>query len=107
MKPFTLTLGFVCFLVVSGFAQKMNFDLSDNKWVGQDLAAGAPGGVYTCGPRKVKKEIVFTSEVTYELYDSYGQFVQKGLATSIDVSGLHKGIYYICFDNKAEKFIKK
>ncbi|MDQ3192853.1 MAG: T9SS type A sorting domain-containing protein [Bacteroidota bacterium] len=58
-------------------------------------------------PIKVAKEIVFTSETMFEIYDNYGNIVKKGFALKIDVSNLSKGIYYINYDSKMDQFMKK
>lgn len=59
-------------------------------------------------PAKVDKEIMFTGETMFEIFDMYGNIVKKGFSAKVDVSGLPKGAYYINYDNKTgEKFIKK
>ena len=58
-------------------------------------------------PLKVSKDLTFTAETMFEIYDSYGNIVKKGFANVVDCSNLKKGIYYINFDNKTDKFIKK
>lgn len=58
-------------------------------------------------PAKVSKDIYFSEETMYEIYDSYGNLVKKGIDKQVDASSLKKGIYYLNFDNKTEKFIKK
>ena len=61
----------------------------------------------TFGPVKVSTDISFSSETMFEIYDSYGNIVKKGFADKVDVSNLQKGIYYLNYDNKSEKFVKK
>jgi hypothetical protein len=61
----------------------------------------------TFSPMKVSKEIIFSEDTMYEIYDSYGNIVKKGFAKTIDVSNLTKNIYYLNFDNKMEQFMKK
>lgn len=61
-------------------------------------------------PKKVKKEINFSSkgnptETKYQIYDAYGNIVKKGFGSSVNCENLRKGIYYINFDNRNEKFI--
>lgn len=58
-------------------------------------------------PVKVKDDIDFTSETMFEIYDSYGNIVKKGFASKVDASNLSKGIYYLNYDNKTDKFVKK
>jgi hypothetical protein len=61
----------------------------------------------TFGPAKVDKELQFTSETMFEIYDSYGNIVKKGFSAKVDVSNLKKGTYFLNYDNKMDKFIKK
>lgn len=61
----------------------------------------------TFGPIKPSKVINLSSESLYEIYDSYGNIVKRGFGKDIDVSALDKGIYYLSFDNKIDKFVKK
>ena len=63
-------------------------------------------------PVKVNKELFFkandeSAETMFEIYNSYGNIVKKGYADKIDVSNLKKGIYYLNYDNKTDKFVKK
>lgn len=61
----------------------------------------------TFSPAKVSKEIIFSSETMFEIYDQYGNVVKKGFTKLIDASNLPKGVYYLNFDNKMSEFIKK
>lgn len=61
----------------------------------------------TFSPVKVAKDIIFTGETMFEIYDSYGNIVKKGFADKVDVSNLKKGIYYLNYDYKTDKFVKK
>lgn len=58
-------------------------------------------------PKKVKEEIVFTGETMFEIYDQYGNVVKKGFSKKVNVKNLKDGVYYLSYDNKTEKFIKK
>lgn len=63
-------------------------------------------------PIKVRNDVVFAVdgspiETKYEIYDAYGNIVKKGVGTQVDCSNLKKGAYYINYDNKNEKFLKK
>lgn len=60
----------------------------------------------TFSPRKVKKVLIFSHETMFEVYDAYGNIVKKGFANQIDVINLDKGIYYLNYDSKSERFIK-
>ena len=61
----------------------------------------------TFEPKKVGKTITFSAKNRYEIYDAYGNLVKKGYGDSIDCSNLAKGAYYLNYDNKNEKFLKK
>ncbi|MFH1321927.1 MAG: hypothetical protein ABII90_14905 [Bacteroidota bacterium] len=61
----------------------------------------------TFAPTKVSKEIIFSEETMYEIYDAYGNIVKKGFALTIDASNLKKGTYYINYDKEMGKFLKK
>ncbi len=67
----------------------------------------------TFSPAKASKDIFFQSpdkkaaETMFEIYDSYGNLVKKGFDKQVDVTGLAKGVYYLNYDNKTDKFIKK
>ena len=61
----------------------------------------------TYTPVKVTKEITFSSETLYEIYDQYGNVVKKGFGKSVDCGNLAKGVYYLNYDNKTAEFIKK
>ncbi|MCC7050190.1 MAG: T9SS type A sorting domain-containing protein [Bacteroidia bacterium] len=59
------------------------------------------------GPIKVSNEIMFSDETMFEVYDTFGNIVKKGTGKNVDVSSLPKGIYYLNYDNKSDKFVKK
>ncbi|MBN8702479.1 MAG: hypothetical protein J0M08_05415 [Bacteroidetes bacterium] len=61
----------------------------------------------TFSPQKVSKELVFSEETMYEIFDQYGNVVKRGTNKQIDCSNLSKGVYYINYDNKTGEFIKK
>lgn len=58
-------------------------------------------------PVKVDKEIKFTAETMYEIYDQYGNIVKKGFGATIDVSSLARGGYFLNYDNKTGEFFKR
>lgn len=67
----------------------------------------------TFEPKKVRDEVTFYDvdenivKTRYEVYDAYGNIVKKGYGDKVDLSSLEKGAYYLNYDNKNEKFIKK
>lgn len=58
-------------------------------------------------PKKVRRDIVFSGETSYEVIDHYGNLVKKGSGAKVDCSSLKKGFYYLKFDNRSETFNKK
>ena len=59
-------------------------------------------------PIKVKKDITFSQQTMYEVYNMYGNIVMRGYDKVVDVSALKKGKYYINYDNKfGDTFDKK
>jgi len=61
----------------------------------------------TFEPKKPTTEIVFSSETMYEIYDYFGNLVDKGTSTRIDISRLAKGDYFLNYGTKTETFKKK
>ena len=75
-----------------------------------DFSASLPE--ITFSPTKVTKDITFLAgstptETMFEVYDQYGNISKRGYASSVDVSNLPKGAYYLLYDNKMSDFIKK
>ena len=58
-------------------------------------------------PKNVANKIYFTSETTYEILDLKGTSVKKGKGKEIDATAMRRGVYYLNFDGKTEKFLKK
>jgi len=56
---------------------------------------------------KTSKEIKFSAPTDYEIFDYYGQLVKRGYASSVDVSSLKSGTYFLNYDNKTATFDKK
>lgn len=53
------------------------------------------------------KTVYFSSETSYELYNVFGQVVKRGRGTSIDCTALTRGEYWVSYDDRTEKFMKK
>ncbi len=52
-------------------------------------------------------EITFSADTKYEVFDTFGNIVLQGSGSSVDISSLKKGTYYINYDNKTgDKFTK-
>jgi len=56
---------------------------------------------------KNAKEILFSAETVYEIYDMYGKIVKKGFGVKIDLKNLPKGNYFLCYDSLIAEFEKK
>lgn len=91
----------------------VQIDHSGKKKSSQSVVFTDPSvGVVEFSPKKVRDDILFTSngksvETKYEIYDAYGNIVKKGVGSSVNCENLKKGAYYINYDNKNEKFIRR
>lgn len=62
----------------------------------------------TFAPKKPVDNITFSRPTKYEIFDLYGELVKTGYGSSIDISNLEKGEYYLNYDNSfGETFRKK
>lgn len=57
--------------------------------------------------KKKDKEIVFSAETYYELYDALGTIVDKGFGKTLSYAILEKGIYTLYYDNTSTTFKNK
>jgi hypothetical protein len=57
---------------------------------------------------QLTKEIIFSAETAYEIYDEWGNLLIKGCDKEVDCKDLKYGIYFLNYDNKTEKikFVK-
>jgi hypothetical protein len=54
----------------------------------------------TYSPEKPEKEITFSRETLFEVFDKYGNLIQTGFGRKVDVSGLTPGEkYYLNYDS--------
>lgn len=58
-------------------------------------------------PKRVADELFFSDKAEYEIYDSFGSIVKKGLTDKVDCTELEPGIYFLNIDNRTERFLKK
>ncbi len=58
-------------------------------------------------PKSVLEEITFSKVVKFEVLDIYYNVLIRGNGASIDCAKLKSGSYYLIFDNRTEKFLKK
>lgn len=61
----------------------------------------------TFEPEKPTTEIVFSAETMFEIYDYFGNLVDKGVSVRVDISKLAKGDYFLNYGTKTETFKKK
>lgn len=52
-------------------------------------------------------KIIFSAETMYEIYDYYGNIVKKGVSSTVDISALKKGSYFLQYDKEITEFKKK
>lgn len=64
-----------------------------------------PKVIYT--DKKTSKEIVFSSETDFELYDATGKLVKEGRGTGILYDKLPEGTYTLNYDNITTTFKRK
>lgn len=89
----------------------VQIDHSGEKKASNEVSFESETKEVSFGPLKVRDFIRFTSdgkavETKYEIFDAYGNIVKKGFGESVDCKNLVKGVYYINFDNKVDKFLK-
>ncbi len=58
-------------------------------------------------PRRVSTKVTLSRPVMFEVLDQNNNVVRKGKGLDIDMSDLKEGIYYLNFDNRTEKVLKK
>lgn len=51
--------------------------------------------------------ILLSKETSYEIIDADGNKIRDGKGKEIAISNLHPGTYYLNYENKSEKFLKK
>lgn len=61
----------------------------------------------TYSPAKPTNEIVFSRETMFEIYDYYGNLINKGISAKINISALAKGDYFLNYGTVTETFKKK
>lgn len=54
--------------------------------------------------KKVDAAINFSESTLYEIYNAYGNIVDKGMGKRVDVTKLEKGEYYLNYDTKTASF---
>lgn len=65
-----------------------------------------PPVIFNDAGKKASSSISFSDNTMYEIYNAYGNIVDKGIKKSVDVSKLDKGDYQVNFDNTFGTFKK-
>lgn len=63
--------------------------------------------VITFYPKKVTTSVYLSRKTAFEVIDAYGNIVKKGNGLEIEMSSMKSGVYYLNFDNRTEKVLKK
>jgi len=58
-------------------------------------------------PKRVITVVNLSRSVPWEVMDSFGNMIRKGNGHTIDMHDLKEGVYYLNFDNRTEKVLKK
>lgn len=74
---------------------------------GKELRYRATTAEITYSFTKPYSEVKFSAETMYEVYNSKGALISRGMGTSVDVSGLPLGDYYLNYDTKTETIKKR
>jgi hypothetical protein len=82
-------------------------DTKNKTRLSPEATAVSKQAVVTFSPDRVDDVITFSAATMYEIYDEYGSIVFKGYGTTVKVTGLQKGKYYINYDNQMGRFTKK
>lgn len=64
-------------------------------------------GPVTFYPKRVATKVFLSRPVYFEVMDQTNHIVKKGRANEIDMADLSGGLYYLNFDNRIEKVLKK
>ena len=82
-------------------------DFSEKARISEPLKYRAVLPEVTFDKNNTDKQIMFSSATSFELYDSFGNIIKKGVDSKIDISAAKKGTYYLNYDNKTDSFVKK
>lgn len=74
---------------------------------GKELRHRATLAEVTYSFTKPYNEIKFSAETMYEIYNAKGAIISRGIGTSVDVSSLPLGDYYLNYDTKTETIKKR
>jgi hypothetical protein len=81
-----------------------NYEGKIKKSISVELISELPKLTFIYNKRT--KEVVFSSETQFEVHNEYGKIVKRGFSSTVDVSNLKKGNYYLSFDNCTDEFMR-
>jgi len=82
-------------------------DLKGNRIAPKEITYKSLVKPVSFSPEKPSKELQFSAETCYEIYNEFGKLMIKGKASKVDVTSYKKGPYYLNFDNQTKPFYKK
>ncbi len=82
-------------------------DFSNQDRFTKDIAIRSTKAVVTYEPKKPTTTITFSAETDYEIFSSSGARVLFGTGTTIDISTLPKGDYFLNYDSVTESLKKR
>ena len=82
-------------------------EISGRTYYSEEIVFVSSREKITFSPQRVSSKLYFSRTTDYEIADAYGNKVMSGRAEEVDCSKLKMGVYYLSFDNRTEKFIKK
>jgi hypothetical protein len=103
---------------LSQYAVKVNLHFGQNRFRVKQLDYTAMARVskivefssslpaVTFSPVKADKEITFSAETLYEIYDQFGNRLKNGFGSKIDIRSLTRGSYLLNYDNTTGNFVK-
>ena len=82
-------------------------DFTNEDRFSREIAVRSPVRPVTYEPKKPTTTITFSAETEYEIFNSVGTRVLHGKGTTIDISGLPKGDYFLNYDAFTESLKKR
>ncbi len=82
-------------------------DFSNEDRLSREVVIRSPVRPVSYEPKKPTTSITFSAETDYEIFNSVGARVLHGKGTTIDISGLPKGDYFLNYDAFTERLKKR
>ncbi|MDD2562643.1 MAG: hypothetical protein PHU27_00300 [Salinivirgaceae bacterium] len=82
-------------------------DFTNRKRYTKEVAIRSAKAPVTFEPKKPSTSITFSAETTYEIFNGNGERVLYGKGSTVDITNLPKGDYYLNFDSLTETFKKR